>query len=151
MKLIFADIDGPLATDECGKREDTKWGSIYRMNPKCVDVLNDILKETDAELVISSDWRLYWSLEEMGEIFEWNGIIKKPVGMISNKNVSMFDLEINRIHQIRIYLDEHKPEKWVAFDDLNLKSKKVPNFVLCDSIDGLCGENVKESILKFIK
>ena len=74
MKIIFLDIDGVI----CLSRE---WGSRVRkikrweleggegeppvtirlddFNKIAVDVLNDIILTSGADLVISSDWRLY--------------------------------------------------------------------------------------------
>ena len=47
MKLLFVDIDGPLATDGCSDvKFKTKWhNNLYKMNPSCVKILNEILEE----------------------------------------------------------------------------------------------------------
>lgn len=45
---------------------------------KAVKVLNEILEETDAEIVVSSDWRLHGTIEELGDYYESQGIIKRP-------------------------------------------------------------------------
>jgi len=39
------------------------------------------LEETDAEIVVSSDWRLHATLEELGDYYESQGIIKRPFGV----------------------------------------------------------------------
>lgn len=156
MKLIYVDIDGPLATDECSKvTENTKWHPrLYRMNPKCVMVLNEIIAETNCDLVISSDWRKSFNLEELGEIFEWNGIIKKPIHFTPLECRSMRDLVINRAHQIKLSVEELKPESWVAIDDLpigaNMFTVGITNFVLCDPIEGLAGNGKKQQVIDFL-
>jgi hypothetical protein len=38
-------------------------------NKIAVDVLNDIILTSGADIVISSDWRLYATLEEMKDLF----------------------------------------------------------------------------------
>ena len=48
---------------------------------KAIKVLNQVLEETGAEIVVSSDWRLYANLEELGEYYLSEGIIKKPIGV----------------------------------------------------------------------
>lgn len=151
MKLLYVDIDGPLATDECSsKKEQTKWrDALYRMNDNCVSILNEIIQETGCDMIVSSDWRHYFTIEELGEIFEWNGIIKKPIGITSDERRSFFDLDINRGYQIKKSVDELKPEKWVAIDDLFLKNL-IENFVYCDPIDGLCGKGVKQQVINFL-
>ena len=156
MKLIYVDIDGPLATDECSKiTENTKWHPrLYRMNPKCVAVLNEIIAETNCELVVSSDWRTSFNLEELGEIFEWNGIIKKPINVTPRECRSMRDLVINRAHQIKMSVAELKPDAWVAIDDLpigmNLYSVGITNHVLCDPIEGLAAFGKKQQVIEFL-
>jgi hypothetical protein len=151
MKLIFVDIDGPLATDGCSDvKIKTKWHNyLYKMNPVCVRILNEILEETGANMILSSDWKNHFTLEEIGEIFEWNEIIKKPIAFTVTESVSMSDLEKNRIHQITKTLKEYEPEKWVAFDDLFMQ-KGLTNFVLVDPLEGLAGDGVKNKILSFL-
>lgn len=151
MKLLYIDIDGPLATDECFfKKEKTKWSNaLYRMNDNCVFVLNEIIQETGCDLIVSSDWRNYFTLDELGEIFEWNGIIKNPIGITSDEKLSLSDLDRNRGHQIKKSVDELKLEKWVAIDDLFLE-KLIENFVYCDPIDGLCGKGIKQKVINFL-
>lgn len=157
MIFLYVDIDGPLSTEGCDETIiNTKWSKyMYRWNPDCVNVLNEIITETGAEIVLSSDWRNQFTLEALGEIFEWNGIIKKPFAITGKECVSFSNLEKNRIHQIKLSLEEHKPEKWVSFDDLHLgdkfyKKDGLTNFVLIDPIVGLTGEGIKQQILNFL-
>lgn len=156
MKIIYVDIDGPLATDDSAKIvEKTKWHpKLYRMDSKCVTVLNEIITETGCELVVSSDWRVHFNLTELGEIFEWNGVIKKPVNVTPQECISFSDKARNRIHQIKLSINEIKPEKWVSIDDLPLGqqyySTGLPCFVECEPIAGISREGIKESILKFL-
>lgn len=153
MKLLYVDIDGPLATEGCSKTlHETKWHNrLYRMNDACVTVLNEILQESGAEIVLSSDWRHHFNLEQIGEIFEWNGIIKKPIAMTGKESISFSNHEKNRIHQIQISLNELQPKNWVVFDDLCLGKEcykdGLDNFVLIDPIVGLTGEGIKNQIL----
>jgi len=99
MKVIFLDNDGVicLANNWGSRRKKQKaWGGMklsmsgseipleYRFDnfdPKAIKVLNTILEETGAEIVVSSDWRLYATLEELGDYYEAQGIIKRPIGL----------------------------------------------------------------------
>ena len=96
MKVIFLDNDGVIClANNWGSRrkKQQKWGGLklsmstlsipleYRFDnfdQKAVKVLNTILKETDAEIVVSSDWRLHATVEELGDYYESQGIIKRP-------------------------------------------------------------------------
>ncbi len=89
MKVIFLDHDGVICLPEqWGSREkkqqefdpeksspvDVKFDDFDK---NAVGVLNEILKETDCEIVVTSDWRHYVTLEEIGEYYEHQGVIKK--------------------------------------------------------------------------
>ena len=132
---------------------------------KAIAILNDIIKVTDCEIVVSSDWRLNATLEEMGEYYEMKGIIKKPIAYTSIHKLSgsTFHLEEERAWEIKKYLDEH-PEvsNWVAIDDLNLAyystyNKEVDirpwglkNFVLTNADVGLKEKGVKDYVINYL-
>jgi len=130
-KVIFLDIDGVLATESeffTNRTNFQKKNEVarelripYPFNVKAVDVFNTILDETDAEIVLSSDWRTHWNLEELDGIFKFNVVKKSPIDVTSNivKDTTM-NLEEERTYQINLYVEEHKLENWVAIDDLKL-------------------------------
>ena len=149
MKVIFLDNDGVicLANNWGGRRKkQEKWGGRklsmtnteipleYRFDDfdkKAIKVLNDILKKTGAEIVVSSDWRTFATLEELGTYYTDQGIIKKPIGFTKLLGQceqpedfpwSRFeDREQSRSLEILQYLKDH-PEitHWVAVDDLHM-------------------------------
>ncbi len=47
---------------------------------KSIRLLNEILEETDAEIVVTSDWRNWATVEEMGDYYESQKVVKKPIG-----------------------------------------------------------------------
>src|SRR5690554_4610312 len=102
MKVIFLDHDGVICLPE-------QWGGRHKkarkyrkdkklsydepvdvdarfdnFDEKCVDILNEIIEETECEIVVTSDWRLEATLEEMGTYYENQGIIKKPIDFTHN-------------------------------------------------------------------
>lgn len=48
MRIIFLDIDGVL----------NSWASSYKITTEKLQLLNDLIKQTDAKIVISSSWRI---------------------------------------------------------------------------------------------
>ena len=75
-------------------------------NTKAVKVLNEILEKTDADIIVSSDWRNNFTLEQLGEIFEWQGVIKKPIGVTPDvKFTSTLSLERDRAQEDERILD----------------------------------------------
>jgi hypothetical protein len=153
MKVIFLDNDGVIClSSNWGSRtkKQKNLGSEpvfnhknqlpveYRFDNfdvKAIKVLNEILKETDAEIVVSSDWRLHGTLEELGEYYTSQGIIKKPIGFTEVFNYTswldegripadfnwwrMDSREQERHFEIKDWLESHSEvTHWVAVDDL---------------------------------
>lgn len=171
-KVIFLDHDGVLATDKEYEKPRHKIGkqSFYPFNKGCVKILNEILEEVpDVEIIVSSDWKLYWSLEEMHEIYKWNGIIKMPIGYTidSYKHFNVNMLEANRASEIthcmmhnklKLYDDviqnnkKVKANKYAVIDDMDMSIFFPQNFVLCGMpMEGITQTGVKEKILKILK
>jgi hypothetical protein len=194
MKVIFLDHDGVicLSTEWGGRyKKQKKWGKRklsmtndeipleYRFdnfNKKAVKVLNEILELTGAEIVVSSDWKRWANVEQMGEYYESQGVIKKPIDFTLNLNqctnydkdsfpwIRQWDLEQTRSIEIKQYLHDH-PEitNWVAIDDLNMGKTGLyysmefehewglDNFVLTpSSSEGIKQTGIKDKIIKIL-
>lgn len=186
MKVIFLDHDGVicLSTEWGGRYKKRHRGGIksnhpnlempveYRFdnfNQKAVKILNEIIEETGAEIVVSSDWKRWANVEEMGEYYESKGIIKKPIDFTPDLGKCTWynnwiwspdwDLEMTRVIEIKQYLVDH-PEvtHWVSVDDLNMgkngeswKEWGLDNFVLTPkSNEGIKQSGIKDKILKFL-
>jgi len=194
MKVIFLDHDGVIClSTEWGSRRNKqkKWDGKklsmtmdefpleYRFdnfNKKAVKILNEIIEETNCEIVVSSDWKNWCTVEEMGIYYESQGIIKKPIDFTPSENVCTIQgdnfmwskewgLEQTRSIEIKQYLNDH-PEitHWVSVDDLNMgkniqhysmnyeRDWGLDNFVLTSKPnEGIKQSGIKEKILKFLK
>ena len=152
MKVIFLDIDGVLATTSCyGKGKNNKWGS-YMFDQTAVVYLNFILNETGAEIILSSDWRHQYTLNEMREIFCHNGVLKGPIGFTpSMKPYKGDNLEAGRADEIKAWLKINAWKndiKWVAIDDLNMDEWLHPNFVHCpNENEGIKRIGIRDKII----
>jgi hypothetical protein len=192
MKVIFLDHDGVicLSTEWGGRfKKQNKWGGRklsmttlempveYRFdnfNKKAIKILNEILEETGAEVVVSSDWKRWANVEEMGEYYESKGIIKKPIALTPNLGQCTWydnwvwsrewDLEMSRVIEIKQYLHDH-PEitHWVSIDDLDMGKTGIKwgvefehdwaldNFVLTPrGNEGIKQSGIKEKVIKFL-
>ena len=94
MKVIFLDNDGVVClSTEWGGRAKKKlkylkefpgvkdlpaYVKMDNFNDKAVKTLNLILEQTGAEIVVSSDWKLYCTLEELQEMFPQTEILLSP-------------------------------------------------------------------------
>ena len=199
MKILMLDNDGVICLSNNWGGRTKKWAKYRSANPessdvkkdapveyrfddfdtKAVKVLNEIIEQTGCEIVVSSDWRYNATLEELGDYYISQGIIKRPIAVtdmfkdIFPKEWNAFrfraDLEIERSMEIGHWLKNH-PEvtHWVAIDDLNMSIEflsknfshskdgdKTPglfNFVLTPKASqGIKQSGIKEKILKFLK
>jgi hypothetical protein len=188
MKVIMLDHDGVICLSN-------NWGSRYKkqikvrtkltqsvkelpvdarfdnFDKKAIKVLNEILEQTGAEIVVSSDWRIWCSVEEMGDYYESQGIIKRPIdftgNVIDQSKVTWhrnWDSEGTRSLEIQAWLEQH-PEvtHWVAIDDLDMSKKGISysmefehewgldNFVLTSRVnEGIKQVGVKDKIINFL-
>jgi len=192
MKVIFLDHDGVIClSSEFGgrfkKQQEAKrklsqsieslpvFARFDNFNKKAIVILNEILEETNAEIVVSSDWKRWASVEEMGEYYESQGIKKKPIGFTKKlmdcdvpQNFvwsRQWELEQERSLEILQYLrDNPQITHWVAVDDLNMGIPQthetwgememdwgLTNFVHTPrSREGIKQSNIKEQIIKFL-
>ena len=195
MKVIFLDHDGVICLPK-------QWGSRYKkekeyrkgkklsyddpisidarfdnFDEKCVNILNEIIEETGCEIIVTSDWRLEATLEEMGIYYENQGIIKKPIDFTHSmsyeeyeqsrvdntfKNYN-YEYDEVRANEIRKYLSEHpKITHWIAIDDLDMRYYSydytgeiiipwgLKNFIITRFNEGLKQTGLKDKILKYL-
>jgi len=156
--IIFLDIDGVLSLIPQWNlhRTSKSWikeYDIYPFDKKCVEVLNTILKETDAEIVISSDWRIEFKFNELKNIFKINNVIKQPIDITPEFITSAQYLEKNRAAEILEYIDNYKISSYIVIDDLDMsKWFDENNFIQCpNSMEGIKQTGIKNKIIKKLK
>jgi hypothetical protein len=157
-KYILLDIDGVLATTTQYYTNRKKWHPMYdcyRFDETCVKVFNQIVEKVDPIIIISSDWRDRYTINQLNEIFEWNGVNAKISGVTNSswgvQFTSLQQLEECRSFEINRYAKENQLTKWVAIDDLDLKLWIPENFVRCTRAnEGIKQSGVKDKILKVL-
>jgi len=124
---IFLDIDDVLATTHQYYTNRKNWHpeyDRYKFDEKCVKVFNEIIEKTNPIIILSSDWKLHYSIEALNRIFEINGVNTIITDITSDlwgvKFKLSAQLEDCRADEILLYVHEHQIEKWLAIDDLDL-------------------------------
>ena len=148
-KFLYLDIDDVIVVgDEYWKRKTNIWDATP-FNKKCVKVLNEILKRTGASIVVSSDWKTHYTLQELEGIFKFNEVKSVPIGTTPDLGFrTLQDLEKDRCKEICKHVEEHKPDKWVAIDDLDLSELGDDHFVhLPRWTEGIKQTGKKEKII----
>jgi len=139
-KVLFLDIDGVIALNNHWDLDDDFHLSTgkrvpYRWNDECCKVLSKILESTDSYVVISSDWRLSFTIDELKELFTLHNI--SPDRLIGttertkSKRMSEWNqVEVLREREILNWIDFNSVDHWVAIDDLFLSGLPKENFVM---------------------
>ena len=124
-KIIFLDIDGVLRTH----KSDLEWSNklttpIFKgvdrlFDKNLVDNLNEVIILTGAKIVITSNWRISLSLEELQKIFKERGVIGEVIGKTGLghlKGGSPIPIG-NRGLEISDWLGRNPAEKFIIIDD----------------------------------
>jgi hypothetical protein len=183
MKVIFLDHDGVVCLSNnwggrykkakkwCLKNGDMPMNEmpvdirLDNFDKKAVDILNKIIEATDAEIVVSSDWKLHATLEELQDMYKKYGVIKSPIAV--TKRLEDFDpdssglfrwkgwLERARCLEIQQWLKENEVTTWVAVDDLNMSNEYLrpglDHFVLTPrSTEGIKQSGIAEKIIQIL-
>lgn len=132
MKIIFLDIDGVLNQNDHGIREEK------------VAILNDLIKATDARIVVSSSWRIGQNMETMTHIMQSAGIRGEVIGMTPVHDWTTFK---GRGHEIREWMERYavNPDDVVILDDHDDMCRLFDRLVKTDGSVGLTVPKAREA------
>jgi len=148
MKVIFLDIDGVLATRK------TRYNCF---DNDCVVRLEQILRKTDARIVLSSTWRK----QKMGEVHLaiYNGYMRPNSDLPSQENDLLLKRLIGRTpitsgdsrgEEIDEWLNSNRHvfgvDRFIIIDDDTDMEPYMDRLVRTDTSLGLSDENVGEAI-----
>jgi hypothetical protein len=104
-RIIFLDIDGVLAPI-------LRWDRYGDLDRACVQVLNEIIAASGADVVVSSTWRHGKSVAELQAILDAEGFAGRVVGKTPSDLVGAY-----RGDEIAAWLAEHPAAGFVIIDD----------------------------------
>ena len=150
MKIIFLDVDGVLNSTDSAQAAFEREGRSFRysehMSTVLVARLNDLLDKTDAQVVISSTWRLCYELHEIFDILEKNGF--KHDERIFGVTPHPPEARGIRGLEIQAWMEQHgtKPNQIVILDDSNDMAHLMDRLVLVNPDVGLTDEDVAKAL-----
>ena len=162
MKLIFLDIDGVLNHEGIARLRGIGrppilthkhqhfpecYRELARLDPVAVNILNELCKNTGAEVVISSTWRMLPDFDLGGHLDYWNDLFMEITYYYNKINhievIGMTQVNnLDRGEQILQFLEDvEECESFVALDDDSKDiTPHIPdNFVL---VQGRIGFNM---------
>lgn len=141
MKVIFLDVDGVLNNPRTKTRTRDGWRFV---DDYLVERLAQIVRATQAKVVLSSSWREGWDDNEIyfqdlrRKLVSYNILLQDRTGKWRK----------TRAQEIMEYLAQH-PEitNYVILDDVpDFSSIGYKNVILTNDLLGLTEQNVKEAI-----
>ena len=177
-KIIFLDIDGVIQHPSTMKRFTVNHKSLvdrlsqeleidyhqynefdiaavyYDWHPQAISILQSIIYETDAYIVISSNWRNPVLPNKMKDLLKIHALDKYYLGdtpCITNipNYQDKLTLYQSRVVEILTYLEEHPNiTNYVVLDDLDLSQGLGDNFV---KTDNLLTQEEADTCIKILK
>jgi hypothetical protein len=149
MKVIFLDIDGVLNSQDwyVYRRDAVEMDSInaqypfYEFDPRAVERLNRIIRETECKIVVSSSWRSGETIESLQKLFDQVGIIGEVIGLTphlwcTKPYEDMDGYRMPRGCEIDWWLDNHgdfQRINWSKEEQIKYEGKsKVKNYIILD-------------------
>jgi hypothetical protein len=136
--IIFLDIDGVLVTPASMMRRNIAGNSSV---PDSVHALNHLLVETGALLVVTSTWRLEYSLDELSDLFQAWGIQAGIQGITPSAS--------SRSEEIHAWLDEFSRftpvDAFVILDDMEDMGDLSSHLICTESKVGLTMRHAEQA------
>jgi hypothetical protein len=141
MKIIFLDYDGVLINRESLRTTEAE----YPPADESIRLLNDLIKQTDAQIVVSSSWRIRRTLIELQEILEGWGVD----GTVLDKTPHY--PEQDRGAEIQQWLDDRRKSKgdveaFVILDDCRDMPTLLDFLVQTEFETGLTREDAEKAL-----
>jgi hypothetical protein len=148
--ILFLDIDGVLVTADSLRKSDQS-GINAMPEPRCVEQLNRIIRETGADVVLSSTWKIFHvtALSVNRFLFPKFGVVGHCVGVTPTLHTQAGRLvgAEPRGHEIQSWLDANgNPDRFVILDDANDMEHLLPRLVQCSYFEGLTEELANRAI-----
>lgn len=153
LKVVFLDFDGVLNSHAFML---AKPSSIVGLDPVAVGRVNRLLRETDAEVVVSSTWRHGRSLTQLRETLAERGFVGKMRGTTPHQSFTLSSsgvIETARVrgHEIQAWLDgapdyDLDIESFVILDDDSDMAHLMDRLVKTTFANGLTDADVDRAI-----
>jgi len=150
MKIIFLDIDGVLnsrafflaRTAGLEEHQDEEAHTREMIDPAAVALLNHLVEKSGAEIVISSSWRIAYSMSEIGHALYANGF-RHRLAIIGKTTTS----DGERGSQIQEWLESAgEPVTFAILDDSDDMGVHRPRLVRTDWERGLEQHHVEQAL-----
>lgn len=133
--VILLDLDGVMITTKPWKSDFNLADNFAEFNPKAVYKLNQLLKETGYDIVLSSARRYNYDIDKMNEFFKTRGIEGNIIGYLPLVDRNLMH---SRYYEILQFLFANRCENYLIIDDdKSLNKLHDKSLILTDPMIGL--------------
>ena len=155
-KIIFLDFDGVLVTDR-GQQSHLATNGTLRdehgalFDPECVKCLKEIIDSTDAEIVVTSTWKMEMGLDGIRQMWSDRDLPGKVIGVTPDID------PIHRGDEIAAWLDTCDEDcRYAIIDDTPFtdffREEQLPHLFKVDERIGIDEEtcyNLRTQLKKY--
>jgi hypothetical protein len=144
--LIFLDLDGVLNHHIPGCRPSSANG----LDPDNVAQFNQIIRATQAQIVIISDWRWFYTWEQLQQRLRAAGLEGELLGTTSTEWLQATDdTWLSRGYEIEEWLQQHQYRgAFVILDDRPDLEPYLDHLIQTDTRKGLTEVEVQQAIAR---
>lgn len=144
MTIMFLDFDGVVHAYAPWPHDDVVRARYFEFLPRLESVLRDF---PEVRIVIASDWRLYYPLDELRAFFSAD--IRDRVIATTALEKSTSDAVGHRHLQVERFLQDSglTGSNWVAVDDTEMNYRPDAKLVLCRNCFGQDEESRLRALL----
>lgn len=141
MKLIFLDIDGVMNHRNYMVR--SRLHAMQEFCPIAVRNLREIIKRTNANIVISSTWRKFKDIDHVMSCYDLHRYVVGKTPILED--------EI-RGNEIKLFMEQFidrtgvKPDSFIILDDDDDMGTLTPRLIHCEGYSGLTDELREKAI-----
>jgi len=163
VRVIFLDIDGVLNTIRAHKKTEQEHAERVslpcslriRWDADCIQNLNELIRITGAQIVLSSAWRSGYergkenkAIRRAEQLMKEQGVTGKVIGI--TYDLSLLNANFNRGDEIKEWLKRHKNLKIKRYiildDDCDFNKSQLRHHVKTNYENGLDWNKAKEAL-----
>lgn len=118
--VILLDLDGVMITTKPWESDFILADDFAEFNPRAIAKLNQLLKETGYDIVLTSARRYVHDIDQMNEFFKTRGIEGQIIDYLPLYDVN---LRYSRFDEVMRFLQKHRPNNYLMIDDDKSMSK----------------------------
>lgn len=140
-EILFLDFDGVLVTDRCLKQLSVTNSPLRdeygaKFDPVCVECLRQIINSTNAEIVVTSTWKMNLGLYGLQQMWKARDLPGKVIGVTPDID------PIHRGDEIKAWLDTNPGAvRYAIIDDCPIldffREEQLPFLFKVDERTGL--------------